>query len=139
VRIRIAAAFAGVLFGFLLAWTQMTDPDAIRRMLLLVDAYLFLVMASSIGVAFVALRVLRRLRIRAVLTGEPMTWEVSRPRRRHVGGSVLFGLGWGVSCTCPGPIAAQLGQGTVWSVATIAGVGLGIALFGRLRRTPAGA
>jgi hypothetical protein len=136
VRIRLAASFTGLGFGFLLAWTQMTDPDAIRRMLLLEDAYFYLVMCASIGVAFVAVRILRRLRVRAVLTGEPMAWQVSRPRRRHVGGSVLFGLGWGVSCTCPGPIAAQLGQGRLWSLATIAGVVLGILLFGRLRQHP---
>lgn len=135
-RIRLAAVVTGLGFGFLLAWTQMTDPDAIRRMLLLEDAYIFLLMSASIGVAFVGVRLLRRLRFRAVLTGEPMAWEVSRPRRRHVAGSVLFGLGWGVSCTCPGPIAAQLGQGTFWSLATIAGVVLGILLFGRLRQNP---
>jgi uncharacterized membrane protein YedE/YeeE len=135
-RVRLAAASSGVAFGFLLAWTQMTDPDAIRRMLLLEDAYLFLVMASSIAVGFVALRLLRRLRFRAALTGEPMAWKVARPRPRHVAGSALFGLGWGVSCTCPGPIAAQLGQGTFWSVATIAGVVLGIVLFGRAREHP---
>jgi uncharacterized membrane protein YedE/YeeE len=133
---RLAAASAGAAFGFLLAWTQMTDPDAIRRMLLLEDAYLFLVMSSSIGVAFVALRVLRRLHFRAALTGEPVAWKVSRPRPRHVGGSLLFGVGWGVSCTCPGPIAAQLGQGLLWSLATIAGVVLGVVVFGRLRESP---
>jgi hypothetical protein len=135
-RIRLAAVVTGLGFGFLLAWTQMTDPDAIRQMLLLEDAYFFVVMTSSIAVAFVALRLLRRLRFRAVLTGKPMAWEVSRPRGRHVGGSVLFGVGWGVSCTCPGPIAAQLGQGQFWSLATIAGVVLGIVLLGRLRRAP---
>lgn len=114
----------------------MTDPDAIRRMLLLEDAYFFLVMASSVAVAFVALRVLRRVRLRAVLTGDPIEWQGARARPRHVVGSALFGIGWGVSATCPGPIAAQVGQGTLWSGATIAGVILGIVLFDRLRRDP---
>jgi hypothetical protein len=136
VRVRVAAAITGAGFGFVLAWTQMTDPDAIRRMLLLEDAYFFLLMCAAIGVAFVGVGLLRRLRVRAVLTGEPLSWTSSRPRRRHLAGSVLFGLGWGVSTTCPGPIAAQLGQGRLWSLATIAGVVLGILLFGRAREHP---
>jgi uncharacterized membrane protein YedE/YeeE len=120
------------VFGFVLAWTQMTDPDVIRRMLLLEDAYLYLVMFSSIGTAFAGVRVLRRLRLRAALTGGPIAWTVAGPERRHVEGSLVFGAGWGLSSSCPGPIAAQLGQGMAWSAATIAGVVIGIVLYGRL-------
>lgn len=38
-------------------------------------------------------------------------WRPSRPRRAHVIGSVLFGIGWGITDACPGPTAAQLGGG----------------------------
>jgi uncharacterized protein len=131
-RVRVAGAGCGLAFGFMLAWTQMVDPDAIRRMLLLEDAYLFLVMFSAIGVAFGGVRLLRRLRFRALLTGAPVTWEASRPRSRHVYGSVLFGAGWGIACTCPGPAAAQLGAGMAWSLATIAGIAAGVVVHARL-------
>jgi uncharacterized protein len=129
VRVRPAAAGFGAVFGFVLAWTQMTDPDVIREMLLLEDAYLFLVMVSAIGTAFVGVRAVRRLRVRA---GRPIAWAVARPERRHVEGSLVFGAGWGLSSSCPGPIAAQLGQGMAWSAATIAGVVIGILLYGRM-------
>jgi uncharacterized membrane protein YedE/YeeE len=132
VRVRLAAAGFGAVFGFVLAWTQMTDPDVIRRMLLLEDAYLYLVMFSAIGTAFAGVRILRRLRLHAVVTGRPIAWTVGRPERRHVEGSLVFGAGWGLSSSCPGPIAAQLGQGMAWSAATIAGVVIGIVLYGRL-------
>jgi uncharacterized membrane protein YedE/YeeE len=128
-RARLTAGALGLAFGFMLAWTQMTDPDQIRRMLLLEDAYLFLVMASSIGVGFAGLRLLRARRFRALATGEPVSWTTGRPERRHVVGSGLFGGGWGVSYSCPGPIAAQLGQGLYWSLCTIAGIGVGVILY----------
>ena len=57
-----------------------------------------------------------------------------RPERRHIAGSVLFGTGWAVADVCPGPIAAQLGQGVPWALATTAGLVLGIWLF--VRRSP---
>ena len=138
-RVRAVAALFGAAFGFMLAWAGMSDPDAIRRMLLLEEAYLYLVFFSAVAVAFVGSRVARRLRRGALLTGERVTWETARPRRRHVVGSVVFGLGWAVSSTCPGPAAAQLGQGMFWSLFTIAGIGLGITMYTRRERARAGA
>ena len=32
-------------------------------------------------------------------------------QRRHIVGSLLFGIGWAVADACPAPIAAQIGQG----------------------------
>ena len=138
--IRATAIGLGVVFGFALAWSGMTDPDVIRRMLLLEDAYLFLVMFSSMAVAFTGVRLLRARRTRALLTGSPVTWTTIRPGRRHVSGSVLFGVGWATSLSCPGPAAAQLGQGLFWSVSTIGGIAAGILFQARLQqrgRSPA--
>jgi uncharacterized membrane protein YedE/YeeE len=132
--VRSVAVALGLVFGFALAWSGMTDPDLIRRMLLLEDAYFFLVMCSSIAVAFTGVRLLRARGGGALLTGERLSWNASRPERRHVTGSVLFGLGWATSLSCPGPIAAQLGQGVLWSLCTIGGIGVGIVLHARLRR-----
>jgi uncharacterized membrane protein YedE/YeeE len=119
----------GAVFGFTLAWSGMTHPDLIREMLLLEDAYFFLVMFSSMAVAFTGVRLLRWRHARALLTREPVSITTSRPGRRHVTGSMLFGVGWATSLSCPGPIAAQLGQGLFWSLWTITGIGVGIVLY----------
>jgi uncharacterized membrane protein YedE/YeeE len=134
-RTRAAVAALGVVFGFLLSWGGLSDPDAIRRMLLLEDGYLYVMMAGSVAVSFVGVRLLRRAHARALLTGEPVSWTTNSPERRHVTGSILFGLGWAVSDACPGPIATQLGQGVTWSLFTFAGVVAGVLIF--LRRQEA--
>jgi uncharacterized protein len=61
--------------------------------------------------------------------GAPVSVETRSPERRHVVGGAIFGLGWAIAAACPGPIAAQLGQGIAWSLATTAGVVAGIALY----------
>ena len=134
IGVRAVAAALGVVFGFLLAWSTMADPDAIRRMLLLDDAYLYLVFALSVGTAFVGTRLLRRARVQALVTREPVAWEATRLAPRHVVGSVVFGTGWAISASCPGPIAAQLGQGIFWSLCTIVGIGIGIVAYLRLQQ-----
>jgi uncharacterized membrane protein YedE/YeeE len=132
---RLATAFVvGAVFGLTLSWSGMTSPDVLRDGLLFRDAYLMLFFASALATAFVGLRVLKVLQARSLIGGEPLAWTTVRPQRRHVAGSVLFGIGWAVADACPGPIAAQLGQGVAWSLATTAGVVLGIWVF--LRREP---
>jgi uncharacterized protein len=133
---RAAAAVIGVVFGFTLSWAGMTDPDVIRSGLLLESAYLFLFFAGALGTAVAGMLVLGRLRPRALVTAEPITWQTHAPERRHLVGSVIFGLGWSIAAACPGPIAAQLGDGVTWSIATAAGVLLGVTLA--LARRPAG-
>jgi len=136
-RARVAAVLVGAVFGATLSWTGMSSPDVIRQGLLFERSYLFLFFAAAVGTSFLGLRILRALRPRAVLTGEPVEWSVERPQRRHVVGSLIFGVGWAVADACPGPIATQLGQGIAWSLFTIAGVTVGIALFLRARERAA--
>lgn len=130
---RAAAGIIGVVFGVVLSWSGMTSPEVIREGLLFQSSYLFLFFAGAVTTAFAGLWILRRRAPRALLTGERVQWHAIRPERRHVAGSVLFGIGWGVSGACPGPIATQLGQGIAWGIPTAVGLVLGIMLFGRLQ------
>ena len=130
---RVAGAVIGIVFGVVLSWSGMTSPEVIRQGLLFESSYLFLFFGAAVSTSFVGLWILRRRAPRALLTGERIGWEPVKPERRHVAGSLLFGIGWGVAGACPGPIATQLGQGIVWGVPTTVGLVLGILLFRRLQ------
>lgn len=125
---RLVSALFGVAFGAVLAWAQLTDPERIRQMLLLEDAHYYLVMATAFAVGTVGTQLLRRRGAHALVTGDRVAVDVSPLERRHVTGSVLFGLGWAVTNACPGPIAAQLGQGLWWSLVTLLGFLIGTSL-----------
>jgi uncharacterized membrane protein YedE/YeeE len=68
-----------------------------------------------------------------VLTGERISVQRTRPERRHFIGAAIFGVGWAVADSCPAPIAAQLTQGVLWSLFTIAGIFIGVEVFLRAR------
>ena len=129
---RLAGLLVGLVFGVVLSWSGMSDPDVIRGALLFEESYLFLFFASAVIVASVGVRLLRGRR--SLLTRERIDWRSTPVQRRHIAGSVLFGTGWALADACPGPIATQLGQGIVWSLFTLAGVMAGIWVF--LRRQP---
>ena len=126
---RLAGLGIGLVFGLVLSWSGMTSPVVIRGALLFQHAYLFLFFASAALTATAGCWLLRRSGARSVIGGDPIGWDPQSPQRRHVVGSVVFGIGWGISDACPGPIATQLGQGAWWGLWTLAGVVIGVWLF----------
>ena len=116
----------------MLSWTGLADPSFIHKMLSLQTAYPYLLMATSIALTLTATRVLAQRHARALLTHEPVRWSTLKPERRHVMGGSLFGLGWAMSSACPGPVAAQLGQGFGWGICTALGIFVGVRIY--LRR-----
>jgi uncharacterized protein len=124
----LACLLAGVGFGFVLGWARLTEPDTIYNMLRLREPDVFLLMGSAIVTGAAGVRLLRRSGARTVANGEPVTWKTLPASRDHVVGSMLFGLGWSLACTCPGPTAAMIGRGQWAGLFTALGLFTGIAL-----------
>ena len=137
-KLNLSGLAAGTVFGIVLSWARLSDPGVIRNMLLLREAHVFLIMGSAIVVAFIGVRVLRSAGVRAVLTGEPIGWSVQQPERRHLIGSVIFGAGWSVAGTCPGPVAAMIGEGNLVGLTIVAGLVAGAAFQPSLVRQSRG-
>ena len=131
---KAAALVIGMGFGFVLGWARLTDYDVIHDMLLLRRFDVFMMIGTAVATAAIFARLLRAANARSLVGGELITWTSISPMRNHVTGSVLFGLGWALSGTCPGPVAAQLGRGQLAGLFTFAGILAGVALFGYIKR-----
>ncbi len=104
-KANLATLGFGALFGFVLGWARLHEPATIYRMLRLMEPDVFLIMGSAIATATFGARLLRRTHARTWIGAQPVSWTTAAPTRRHVVGSILFGLGWSVACVCPGPAA----------------------------------
>ncbi|MGH7731522.1 MAG: DUF6691 family protein [Candidatus Eiseniibacteriota bacterium] len=127
-RHALSCLIAGVGFGFVLGWARLTEPDTIYNMLRLREPDVFLLMGSAIVTGAAGVRLLRGARARTLVGGEPVSWKTLPASRDHVVGSMLFGLGWSLACTCPGPTAAMIGRGQWAGLFTALGIFSGIAL-----------
>ncbi|SDP67838.1 DUF6691 family protein [Ectopseudomonas guguanensis] len=137
---RLSAFIAGLLFGLGLLLAGMADPAKVLAFLDLAgdwDPSLALVMAGAIGAAALPLNLAQR-RTKALLGG-----AMQLPNRRDldarlVGGSLLFGVGWGIAGICPGPALAILltghWQAALFVAAMLAGMLIFTALEGRRGR-----
>lgn len=127
----LASLLAGLVFGLGLIVSGMADPAKVLGFLDLAGAWdpsLAFVMGGAVGVGLVAFFVARRRRVS--LLGAPMQLPAARGiDRRLVGGSLLFGIGWGVAGFCPGPALVALGMGSVKALLFVAAMLVGMGLF----------
>lgn len=98
------AALAGLLFGIGLIVAGMSNPAKVLSFLDLAgvwDPSLALVMGGGIGVGLPVFAWAKR-RERSLL-GLPMQLPTKRSLDKHlIGGSLLFGIGWGLAGICRG-------------------------------------
>lgn len=105
--------FSGLIFALGLVLSGMTSTDRVLAFLDVAgdwDPQLMLVMLGAIAVHFTWLRLAPQLQGQEALASTLP--PPPRIDRQLVGGSVLFGIGWGLSGYCPGPALVAAGHGT---------------------------
>nr|WP_298145084.1 DUF6691 family protein [uncultured Pseudomonas sp.] len=127
---KLTSLLAGLLFGAGLLLAGMANPAKVLGFLDLAGAWdpsLALVMAAAVVSAALPFAWARKHE--RSLLGAPMRLPQNRRLdRRLVGGSLLFGIGWGIAGICPGPALAMLltgyWQAVVFVLAMVAGMWL---------------
>jgi uncharacterized membrane protein YedE/YeeE len=110
IRAGLVALVSGTVFGAGLALGGMTDPARVRGFLDLFgnwDPTLAFVMGGAVVVMAAAWLVQKRMQ-HPVFASDFALPNRSDLTPRLIGGSALFGVGWGIAGLCPGPGFAAL-------------------------------
>jgi uncharacterized membrane protein YedE/YeeE len=67
------------------------------------------------------------------IDGEAITFHPKTFNKGQVIGGLMFGLGWGITGACPGPLFAQIGAGATAIVVTLLSAIAGTWVYGLLR------
>ncbi len=125
------AFVSGLVFGLGLIVSGMANPAKVLGFLDVAgrwDPSLAFVMAGAIAVGVIAFALARRRTTSAL--GLPMQLPSTRAiDARLVGGSLVFGIGWGLAGFCPGPALVALGAGYAKAAVFTAAMVLGMAAF----------
>ncbi len=127
----LVALVSGALFGAGLALSGMMNPARVRGFLDLFgdwDPTLAFVMGGAVIVMSIAWAIRRRMECPACDTQFhlPGTRDLDP---RLIGGSALFGIGWGLAGLCPGPALASLGTASLPAAIFVAAMLAGMLLF----------
>lgn len=130
------ALLAGLVFGFGLIVSGMANPAKVLGFLDLAgnwDPSLAFVMAGAIAVGAIAFTFARK-RTESLLGLEMKMPTATDLDRRLVGGSLMFGIGWGIAGFCPGPALVALGAGETKAVVFVVAMLVGMGVFEFLER-----
>ena len=130
----LAALISGLLFGFGLSLSGMVNPHTVLAFLNLSPEWnpsLAWVMVGALTVAFVGYRVVGR-RAAPLFVPRFLTPDRTSLDLPLFGGSVLFGIGWGLGGFCPGPALVSGFIANDIALVFLAAYVVGTLLHGRL-------
>jgi len=133
---RLSEFVVGLLFGWGLLISGMTDPGKVIGFLDLAGAWdpsLAFVMGGGVLVGLLGFTVAKR-RTSSFL-GSAMHMPTSRDiDRRLVLGALTFGVGWGLAGFCPGPALVSMGAGQAKAALFVVAMVAGMLVFEALER-----
>lgn len=130
------ALLAGLVFGIGLIVSGMANPEKVLGFLDLAgdwDPSLAFVMAGAIAVGAIAFTFARNRTV-SLLGLQMKLPTATQLDRRLVGGSILFGVGWGIAGFCPGPALVALGTGEIKALVFVVAMLAGMGAFELLQR-----
>ena len=131
----LAAFISGLVFGIGLIVSGMSDPGKVIGFLDVAgnwDPSLAFVMAGAIAVGFIAFRVAGK---RESFLGGAMKLPKRRDiDNRLVGGSLVFGIGWGLAGFCPGPAVVIFASGSQAAAIFVGAMLMGMFVFVAMER-----
>jgi uncharacterized membrane protein YedE/YeeE len=123
----------GFIFGIVLTKSEAVSWYRIYEMFQFQSFHMYGIIMVAIGTGTIGLQLIKSKKIKDI-KGQPIVIQdkESGSFRYWIGG-LLFGLGWALVGSCPGPIFILLGAGFLPMVLVLLGALLGTFLYGVLK------
>ena len=101
----------GVFFGIVMFKSEAASWFRIYEMFQFKSFHMYGIIGSALGFGVLITQGIKRFQIKSAF-GEPIVIpDKTKSFYRYSIGGIIFGLGWGLSGACPGPIFILLGAG----------------------------
>ncbi|TDO20252.1 DUF6691 family protein [Pedobacter duraquae] len=124
---------AGILFGIIMTKSEAVSWYRIQEMFRFQSFHMYGIIGTAILLGVTAVSLIKRFHLKDS-TGQPIVFQDKHPGfRKYLFGGIIFGLGWALTGSCPGPMFVNLGNGYPAMALVIAGALLGTYLYGVLK------
>ena len=123
----------GIFFGIVLTKAEAVSWYRIYEMFHFQSFHMFGIIGMALFTGIIGLQIIKRKKLKD-FNGFPIKIiEKERGFWRYVFGGTLFGLGWALVGSCPGPIFILLGTGSYAIAVVLIGALLGTYIYGLLK------
>lgn len=124
----------GILFGIVMFKSEAASWFRIYEMFRFESFHMYGIIGSALALGVLGTYLIKKNKWRAI-DGEPIAFVPKRKSfSRYMFGGVIFGLGWALAGSCPGPIYTLIGAGYLPVVVVLIGALMGTFLYGLLRK-----
>ncbi|MQP52439.1 MULTISPECIES: DUF6691 family protein [unclassified Flavobacterium] len=123
----------GIFFGIVLTKAEAVSWYRIYEMFQFQSFHMYGIIGTALFTGIVGIQIIKKFKIKDY-NGYPIhIIEKERGFWRYIIGGTLFGLGWALVGSCPGPIFILLGTGTYAIAVVLIGALLGTYIYGLLK------
>jgi uncharacterized protein len=124
----------GIVFGIVLTKSEAVSWYRIYEMFHFQSFHMFGIIGVAVVTGVIGIQLIKRNNIKDI-TGQPIVIpDKEKGFVSYLVGGAIFGLGWGLVGTCPGPIYILIGAG-YWGIGVVLiGALLGTFIYGLLKK-----
>jgi uncharacterized membrane protein YedE/YeeE len=124
---------AGILFGIVLTKSEVISWFRIQEMFRFQSFHMYGIIGSAVILGVLIVFLIRKFKMRSTEGEEISIAPKEMGVARYLIGGSIFGMGWAITGSCPGPLYAHLGYGYTVMIVPIVFAILGTMLYGALR------
>lgn len=119
----------GILFGITLSKAEVISWFRIYEMFKLQSFHMYGVIGSAVAIGIVIIHFFKTEKIKTMNGKAIMVEPKKKGISRNLIGGIIFGLGWALGGSCPGPMYILVGKGVVSILVVLFGAHLGAFLY----------
>lgn len=120
----------GFIFGVVLTKSEAVSWYRIYEMFHFQSFHMYGIIMTAIATGLVGIQIIKRKNLKDIKGNPIEIQDKEKGNLRYWIGGIIFGLGWALVGTCPGPIYILLGAGFVSVLIVLIGALLGTFLYG---------
>jgi uncharacterized protein len=123
----------GIVFGIVFVKAEIISWYRIQEMFRFHSFHMYGVIGTAVIVGAISVWAIKRFGIKT-MHGETVVFHDKQFHWGNVIGGLMFGLGWGITGACPGPLFAQIGSGFLVVIVTLLSAVAGTWVYGLLQK-----
>ncbi|WP_316742938.1 DUF6691 family protein [Pedobacter antarcticus] len=125
--------FAGILFGITMSKSEAISWFRIQEMFRFQSFHMYGIIGTAVCLGIATVWLIKKFRIRDSHGQQIIFKDKEKSFTRYLIGGTIFGLGWALTGSCPGPMFVNLGYGYLSMLIVIAGSIAGTYIYGLVK------
>lgn len=123
----------GIIFGIVMFKSEAASWFRIYEMFQFQSFHMYGIMGSALFIGSIGVFLIKKLKVKSIDGKHIVFLSKEKGFSRYMYGGIIFGLGWALAGSCPGPIYTLIGAGYTSILIVLLGALLGTFGYGLLR------